>query len=145
MSTTCISDINTGRTFYDNQLNYPLRVGREHSNINQKQFNQIVNMLINSKETFDEIARQTNVKIYTIGIINRGLHSLCPKKYTYPLRKIEQKFTSNNVITKEQVKQICYEIIFTNETLVNIGKKFGIAKNTVGDISRGLTWKDITQ
>ena len=27
----------------------------------------------------------------------------------------------------------------------DIGKEYGIAKNTVGDISRGLTWKDITQ
>ena len=145
VSTTCISDINTGRTFYNNNLKYPLRAGREHSEINQKQFEQIVNLLINSKETFDEIARKTNVKPYTIGIINRGLHSLCSKKYTYPLRKTEQKFTANNVVTKENVKQICYEIIFSNETLENIGKKFDIAKNTIGDISRGISWKEITQ
>lgn len=146
VSTCCISDINTGRTFYNSKLNYPLRNDRQHSEITQEQFDKIVNMLINTKETFDEIARKTKIKTYTIGIINRGLYtSLKPKeKYTYPLRKTEQKFTANNVLTKEQVKQICYEICFSNDKLEDIGKRYGIAKNTIGDISRGLTWKDIT-
>ena len=43
------------------------------------------------------------------------------------------------------MKQICYKLCFTNITIENIGKEFGIAKNTIGDISRGLTWKSITQ
>lgn len=146
VSPSCICDINIGRSFNENIYNYPIRkTGRNHSEINDTQLNNIINMLINSKETFSEIARKNSVKEYTIGIINRGIHSLCPKKYSYPLRKIEQKFTQNNILTKEDVKQICYELCFSTETLINIGKKYHIAKNTIGDISRGITWKEITQ
>lgn len=144
VSTSCISDINTGRTFYNNKFNYPLRIGREHSNLDKESFNKIVDNLKNTKMTFDEIACINKVKTYTVGIINRGLHSFCSKKEKYPLRKTEQKFTANNILTQKQVIQIIYEICFTNETLVNIGEKFHIAKNTIGDISRGITWKSIT-
>lgn len=145
VSTSCISDINTGRTFYNNKLVYPLRAGREHSILDKERFNKIVNDLKNTKKTFDEIARVNEVKSYTVSIINRGLHSFCSKKEKYPLRKTEQKFTSNNILTQQQVIQIIHEICFTEETLINIGKKFNIAKNTIGDISRGITWKEITQ
>lgn len=145
VSTTCISDINTGRTFYNNHLKYPLRSGREHSDLNLKTFLKIVDMLQNTKETFEEIARINNVKVYTISIINRGLHSFCSKKYSYPLRIVEQKYTSNNILNKEQVIKIIYEICFSEKTLVDIGKQFHIAKNTIGDISRGITWKEITK
>lgn len=44
-----------------------------------------------------------------------------------------------NKLTQEEVKKICYELCFSDESVVNIGKKFGIAESTIGDISRGLT------
>lgn len=145
VSTSCISDINTGRSFYNINLKYPLRTGREHSELNYETSLVIIKDLLNTKKTFNQIAKENNVKPYTIGIINRGLHSYCPNDVSYPLRKTEQKYTSNNILTKQQVIQIIYEICFTEKTLVEIGKQFGIAKNTIGDISRGITWKDITQ
>ena len=100
VSPSCISDINIGRTFYNNELKYPLRTGREHSELNRETFNKIVNDLKNTKITFNDIAIKNNVKPYTIGIINRGLHSFCLKEENYPLRKTEQKFTSNNILTQ---------------------------------------------
>lgn len=145
VSVSCISDINTGRSFNEENLSYPLRQAPVKSEINESNLYNIIHMLKNTKITFNEIARINRVKPYTIGIINRGIYSQCPKNETYPLRKTEQKFTANNTITKQDVIQICYEICFTNKTLVEIGKQFGIAKNTIGDISRGITWKPITQ
>ena len=145
VSTSCISDINTGRSFIEENLSYPLRPAPTVSEINENNIYNIIDMLKNTKTTFDEIARINRIKLYTVGIINRGLHSQCPKNETYPLRKTEQKFTANNTVTNQEVIQICYEICFSDKTLVEIGKQFGIAKNTIGDISRGITWKPITQ
>lgn len=45
----------------------------------------------------------------------------------------------------DKVKLIIYDLIFTNIKIEDIGKKYGVAKNTIGDISRGISWKEITQ
>ena len=36
-------------------------------------------------------------------------------------------------------------MLFTNDSLKDIGKKYNVARGTLGDISRGLSWKTITQ
>lgn len=141
----CISDINRGKTFYDEYFRYPLRPTPQKSVIDDEKINIILDMIINTSMTWKEIALATNINEYTVGAINNGKNSWCPSDLKYPLRKSIQKNTFNNKITQQTVKQICYKLCFTNITIENIGKEFGIAKNTVGDISRGLTWKDITQ
>ena len=141
----CISDINRGKSFYDECFIYPLRPAPQKSVIDDEKINIILDMIINTSMTWKEIALATNINEYTVGAINNGKNSWCPSDLKYPLRKSIQKNTFNNKITQQIVKQICYKLCFTNITTENIGKEFGIAKNTVGDISRGLTWKDITQ
>lgn len=141
----CISDINRGKSFHDDTIKYPLRPSPQKSEIDDNKINIILDMIINTSMTWKEIALATNANEYTIGAINNGKNSWCPSDLKYPLRKPNQKNTFNNKINEQIVKQICYELCFTNITIENIGKEFGIAKNTVSDISRGLTWKNITQ
>lgn len=141
----CISDINRGKSFYDEDFKYPLRQSPQKSIIDNEKINIILDMILNTSMTWKEIALATNVNEYTIGAINNGKNSWCPSDLQYPLRKPIQKNTFNNKITEQTVKQICYKLCFTNITIKDIGKQFGIAQNTVGDISRGLTWKNITQ
>ena len=102
-------------------------------------------MILNTDMTQEEIALATNINTYTVGEINRGTNSWCPKDLDYPLRKPIQNNTYMNKITQKEVQEICYKLCFTNIKIEDIGKEYGIAKNTVGDISRGLTWKNITQ
>ena len=141
----CISDINRGKSFHDDTIKYPLRPSPQKSEIDDNKINIILDMIINTSMTWKEIALATNTNEYTIGAINNGKNSWCPSDLKYPLRKPNQKNTFNNKINEQIVKQICYKLCFTNITIENIGKEFGIAKNTVSDISRGLTWKNITQ
>lgn len=140
----CISDINRGRTFHDDVSNYPLRPAPKRSIMNDEKLSIILDMLFNTKAGYKEIALTVDVNEYTIGEINRGKNSWCPEDIDYPIRKPLQKNTYQNTLTKEQVIQICYDLCFTNIKLEDIGKKYGVAKNTVGDISRGISWKDIT-
>lgn len=141
----CISDINRGRTFHDNSIIYPIRLAPLRSYIDENKINIILDMILNTNMTQEEIALAVDVHANTIGDINRGRNSWCPSDLDYPLRKPVQKNTFQNKITQKEVQEICYKLCFTNITIENIGKEYNIAKNTVGDISRGLTWKSITQ
>ena len=141
----CISDINRGKSFIDDSIDYPIRKSPSRSYIDETKINIILDMLLNSNVTQEEIGLATDVHPYTVGEINRGNNSWCPKDLSYPLRKPVQKNTFQNKITQKEVQEICYKLCFTNIKIEDIGKEYGIAKNTVGDISRGLTWKDITQ
>lgn len=140
-----ISDINRGKSFNETQLQYPLRPTPRRSFIDENKINIILDMLFNTSLNQREIALATDTNEYTIGEINRGHNSWCPKNISYPIRKPIQNNTYQNKINQEQVQQICYDLCFTNIKLEDIGKKYGIAKNTVGDISRGVSWKAITQ
>lgn len=144
VSLYCISDINRGRTFWDENTKYPIRQAPTKSYIDEEKIEIILSMLLSTNMTQEEIALATDIHSYTVGEINRGSNSWCPKDLGYPLRKPVQASTYQNVINLEDVRKICYKLCFTNETLKDIGKEFGIAKNTVGDISRGISWKQIT-
>lgn len=145
VSLSCISDINTGRTFRDSNLKYPLRETYSRSILDENKVEEIIQLLTTTDYSQAEIAQKTNVKEYTVGCINRGTNSWCPKNLSYPLIKGEKKNTYNNKLTKEQVIQLLYDLFFSSLTIEQIGKKYDVAKNTIGDISRGLTWKELTK
>lgn len=139
-----ISDINRGKTFYDKNLTYPLRPAPTKSIIDEDKLSLILDMILNTNMSYKEIALATDVNEYTVGEISRGTSSWCPPDLTYPLRKPVQSNTYQNKINQEQVKEICYKLCFTNIPIEEISKEYNIAKNTVSDISRGVSWKSIT-
>lgn len=145
VSLTCISDINRGRTFYEADLNYPIRNTPNRTKLNPEIVNTIIDFLKNKKElSIEDIGLTLGISDYTVGEINRGKNSWCPKNINYPIRKSIQRYTYQNKLNPEQVQDICYQLIFTSNTIQDIAKEYNLGKNTVGDISRGITWKDIT-
>lgn len=144
VSLSCISDINRGKTFYEDSLLYPLRNTPQHTKLNNDLVNQIISYLKNTQLSINNIGLTLNISSFTVGDINRGKNSWCPKNINYPVRKGVQDNTYQNKINQNQVQEICYKLIFTSDTLEEIGKQYSIGKNTVGDISRGITWKIIT-
>lgn len=147
ISSYAIGDINKGATFYDKTLKYPLRpfTPSKKSELNKEKVATIIDMLYNTEMSQKEIALATDTLEYTVGEINRGHNSWCPKNLDYPIKKAIQPNTYQNILTKEQVIQICHDICFCDDmSLQEIGVKYGVAKNTIGDISRGISWKEIT-
>lgn len=145
VSLSCISNINVGKTFYDKDIKYPIRKTPTRSELNQNIVNKIIFLLQTTTKTQDEIGQELNVHSYTVGEINRGNNSWCPLNLAYPIRKPIKANTYQNVLNLDKVKLIVYDLIYTNIKLEDIGKKYGVAKNTIGDISRGISWKEITQ
>lgn len=143
VSLSCISDINTGRSFYDSNLNYPLNPKYEKSIITDEVVKEVIALLESTDYTQSKIAEMLNIKEYTVGTINRGVCKKCPQR-EYPIRKAIQENTYQNKLRKEQVISVIYDLLFTNLNQTDIGKKYGVAKNTINDISRGISWKEIT-
>jgi hypothetical protein len=98
-----------------------------------------------TNKTQEEIALDVRVHSYTVGEINRGNNSWCSINLNYPIRKPIKANTYQNILDLDKVKLIVYDLIFTIIKIEDIGKKYGVAKNTIGDISRGISWKEITQ
>lgn len=145
VSLSCISDINRGKTFYENDRDYPIRKTPQRTVLCAELVQTIIKMLReDSHLSVEDIALTLGISEYTVGEINRGQNSWCPRNISYPVRKGIKKHTYQNKITQDEVILICRDLIFSAENLETIGKKYNIAKNTVGDISRGITWKEIT-
>lgn len=109
-----ISDINRGKSFYDNSLTYPLRKAPEKSELNEDKINIIIDLLANSTLSIDSIALIVDIKPYTAGEINRGKNSWCPRDIDYPIRKGIKKSTYQNILTQEDVIKIVWELIYGN-------------------------------
>lgn len=144
VSSSCISNINNGKTFFEEDIEYPIRKTARRTILNPSIVDTIVKMLQDNEKSIEEIASIMNISSFTIGDINRGRNSQCPKNISYPIRKAIKQNTYSNRIDQEQVKAICYQLIFTNNTIETISKQYDLGKNTVGDISRGIAWKEIT-
>ena len=145
VSLSCISNINVGKTFYDKNIDYPIRKTPTRSGMTQEIVNKIIFLLQTTNKTQEEIALDVGIHTYTVGEINRGNNSWCPINLSYPIRKPIKANTYQNILDLDKVKLIIYDLIFTNIKIEDIGKKYGVAKNTIGDISRGISWKEITQ
>lgn len=144
VSLSCISDINRGKTFFENEIQYPIRNTPQRTLLNNELVNEIIKLLKTTNLSITDIGLTLNISDYTVGEINRGHNSWCPKGLKYPIRMGIKANTYQNKINPEQVKEICYKLIFTNDTIINIATEYNLGKNTVGDISRGITWKEIT-
>ena len=140
-----VCGISLGDSFYDSNLKYPLRNNKRPANVDEKMFNEIVNELLNTKMNFNDIAQKHNVAICTINRINNGKYEKYLKDgISYPIRKVIKDSTYMNKLNGEQVKNICFDLIFSDMFMKDIAKKNNVAYNTVSDISRGLTWGNIT-
>ena len=144
VSLSCISDINRGKTFFEESIEYPIRPTPQKTLLNSTIVDSIITMLQDNKQSIEDIALTLNISSFTVGEINRGKNSWCPKGLKYPIRSGIKQNTYQNKIDQDQVKEICYQLIFTGTTIDEIAKKYNLGKNTVGDISRGVTWKEIT-
>ena len=144
VSLSCISDINRGKTFYEDDREYPIRKTAQRTQLTNELVNQIIVYLKDSELSIIDIGLTLGISDFTVGEINRGNNSWCPKNIQYPIRNSIQQNTYQNKIDHHQVQEICYKLIFTSDTLDNIARQYNLGKNTVGDISRGITWKTIT-
>ena len=151
INTSVISYINKGDSWTDNSLEYPLRKYNVTGlSISRQQYTDIVNDIINNpKMSLTEIRKKYNLSEEQITNINQGYHCYNNKNeyykniYTgnYPIRNTNKKQT----VQQEIFKKILYDVLFTKESIVNIGKKYNIQGNTITYILLGKRRKELTK
>lgn len=84
-SDSCISDINQGKSFYNKNLNYPLRLNKRKF-LTEEEILEIYNLLLNSSFSLEEIRNKYGIGKITLYYINTG-YTHKHNGYKYPLRK----------------------------------------------------------
>ena len=124
----------------DNRYGYNIMPGGEEPPVGvggNKKFEDdvifnIIDDLINSTLTYEEIANKNNVSYNTVIQVNNGTRRRCKKNIDYPIRKVttlqEKEMVANAIID---------DLINTNLTQKEIAKKHGVARSCVTMINTG--------
>lgn len=121
-----------GKSWYNENYKYPLR---ENNNFNSKDNLDIVEQirvaLLNTKDTFGDIAQQYGCSKTTVSRINNGTIDK-NANYQYPIRK--SKFLDD-----ETVEDIYKDLIANQISINSIALKYNTSAGTIKNINNGLT------
>lgn len=135
---TYLSNINNGVNFKNPLFDYPLKKSFHKSKYTKEEILEIKKM-IKDGVYYKDIAKKFKIKSEGfISGINSGKYFFDPEE-TYPLiiKSCSKKYNKET-----WVKEIKRELIFTNNTLVSIQKKYNKCKSTVSKINAGRTYKE---
>ena len=141
-----VGRINNGKTYYNEDLEYPLRKEKTKvdsfkngNSLKREQYLQAVS-LIKEGKPITEISKKVNISASTLYKINTGKHFIC-KELTdsFPLFK----YGRNSVhLTKEEIDNIKIDLLNPNLSTTDIAKKYQTSRDTVGDINQGKRHRD---
>lgn len=144
-----IININNGKTWVQDNLIYPLRTVHKNyqSKLTDQQYIEIIELLKNTNQTLTQIAKSYNLSEENITSINQGYYCYGADGYygqfyngTYPIRDCNKKY-----IKQDDISDIIYDILFTNDSMEKIGNKYGEKGNTITYIALGKRRKELTQ
>lgn len=131
ISPAFISGINHGIYFFEEEEEYPLYKYYKED----KDYDELIDLLVNSTLTLTEIAKQLNIGYSTVKKINAGTlrKGLYP---TYPIRKISAG--------QQRANQIINFLLNTNMTYKEIKDATGASFETIRRINIGKSFKKDT-
>ena len=146
VSLSCISDINTGRTWRNDYYTYPIRKqSSPRKDLSLSQTLEIIDQLKNTNLSIKELSKLYNIYEYTVGSINRGELVICKAlNYDFPIRKSYTESTYNNKLEEKDIEEIIRLFLFESKTQLDIANMYNLHKETIGYILRGKAWKEFT-
>ena len=128
-----VSNINAGRSHFDENLIYPLKKHEGRYDWDEEVFEEI-RFLLKSGMNPNKIASKLHLpNVAIVFDINSG-KSHKSDNYTYPIRKRQDRFSI------DEINAITYEIANTNKSLSQIAKEHNMCKSNVICLKNG-TWK----
>lgn len=149
VSGSVIRSINIGASWHKNNISYPIRTySTTGLTINRDIYAQIINDILNTEETLQEIQNKYNLSEQQMTAINQGYgcYNNNNEYYKgiylgqYPIRKNNNKKIKNIDFIK-----IFYEILFTSKPITQIGIDNNIKGNTLTYIINGRRRKELTE
>lgn len=98
----------------------------------------VINMLQDESFSYQDIINKTGISLTHVYNINIGTRRK-RDNLIYPIRSPNIKGTKGIKLTPEENIKIHDLILHTEKNFAEIGKIFGVAKETIGDINRGKT------
>lgn len=130
ISGTYLQELNNGTCRKNENLTYPLRkTNFQHS---KEEINLIIQDLMYTTKTVEEIAKDRQVASSLVWKINLGNQHYCPSNIDYPIRERFEKIS--NILFEQIVK----ELQDNKLKMVDIGNKYNLSYATMSRINRGL-------
>ena len=142
-----ILKISQGLTYYNPNLDYPLR-SNDHTSAQKNDildYFQSEEDLINLKEDLlyrwdlsieIDLKNKYNIPLKILRAINKGEKFKEIGNYSYPIRDLNCKSRVYN-FTQEDIIHILNDLRLTNNSMTAIGKKYGLGRATISKINCG--------
>lgn len=141
--------ISQGYSYFNPNLNYPLRKNNHDANKkdsvidyfkNEEELLQLKDDLLYrwDLEIENDLAKQYNIPIKIIRNINQGYLFETVGNYQYPIRN--KNIRNNQNFTINDVLNILSDLRSTNKSMSDIGLKYNIHRNTVSKINKGESY-----
>ena len=146
ISVDTILKISKGYTYFNPNLNYPLRT-LNHDSIKK---DKIIDYFSNEEELLQlkddlyyrwdleiekDLLKQYNIPLKILREINNGKKFQEIGNYNYPIRA--KNIRNNHNFTPDDIKNILSDLRNTQESMTNIGLKYKINRSTVSKINKG--------
>ena len=129
-----VSDINSGRRWFDENLVYPLKKHEGRYDYGEDLWEE-VRARLKAREDPKKIASDLHLpNVSMVHDINKGKTHVS-ENYTYPIRTFENKYSD------ELILEITNKIAHTNISLSDIAKEYGMHKSTVLQLKNGAAKK----
>jgi group I intron endonuclease len=138
VSSSCVSDINLGNTYYNSNNEYPLRKNPNPTGkLVQEDIEEIIYALKFSYSSYEDIGKRYGVEGRTISRINNGTYHK-QDDISYPIR--QYRATKNaGQLTYHQVSEIIELISTTKISLRQIALQYNVVPNIIIGIKNGST------
>lgn len=149
VSQATIFKISNGYTYINDNLNYPLRQNNHNSQKKQdiQDYFDSVNDLLLLKEDLKyrwdltlekDLTKKYNLPLKILKEINNGRLFNEIGEYSYPIRK--KNIRNNNNFSQQDILNILNDLKLSNLSMVKIGEKYKIHRDTVSKINKGLSY-----
>jgi len=138
VSSSCVSDINLGNTYYNSNNEYPLRKNPNPTGkLVQEDIEEIIYALKFSYSSYEDIGKRYGVEGRTISRINNGTYHK-QDDISYPIR--QYRATKNaGQLTYHQISEIIELISTTKISLRQIALQYNVVPNIIIGIKNGST------
>lgn len=146
-----IKRINSGQTYFDINLKYPLRddslsrevrsktTTKKQLKLSEKELREICELLLNTNLSMDKIAENYDVCQSTISQINLGRGYDQLEDYNYPIRKSKHHNYSKPKHSDDEFDEAIKLLQTTNKTQKAIANELGFSVSTIQKINKGLS------
>ena len=141
--------ISQGYSYFNPNLNYPLRKNNHDSNKkdsitdyfkDEEELLQLKNDLLYrwDLEIENDLAKLDNIPVKIIRNINQGHLFETIGNYKYPIRN--KNIRNNQNFTVNDVLNILFDLRHTSASMTDIGEKYGVHRNTISKINKGESY-----